>query len=110
MKRATKWAGLISVVLGFLSGSFAAEPDAFDKEKYPPEIGLITRMHRQEEARKKQAQYDVKVAIPDLETAEKEIEGLNNTVSNAMYMAEQAKLRENADQGLFQNVIIAAAL
>jgi DNA-binding response OmpR family regulator len=89
----------------------ADNSDAFEKEKNPPEVGLITRMRRQEESRQKQSEYDVKIAIPDVDAAERELEGLNNAVSNALKIAEQTRRTEEANsKGFFQSIVIAAAL
>ena len=105
-------APLILVIVTLLApqAASAADAEVFENGKAPPEPGLITRLRRQEEARKTQAEYDVHVAIPDIDTAEKELEGLNNTVSNALHMAQQNRQAEESSHGLFESVVIAAAL
>jgi CheY-like chemotaxis protein len=101
---------LLTLSLGSCPAKGAANTDAFENEKNPPEVGLITRMRRQEESRKKQAEYDVKVAIPDIDVAEKELDRFNNTVSNAMKIAEQTRRADEASGGLFKSVCISAVL
>jgi len=93
-----------------LRTALSADTAGFEQEKNPTEPGLVTRMRRQQEAQKKQAEYDVKVAIPDVDAAQRDLEGLNNTISNAMYLAEQSKLSEAEDRGVFTKVVIATAL
>jgi len=101
---------LIAMVLGSLLGASGADTAGVDTEISPPEVGLITRLRRQQEAKKRQAEYDVKVAIPDIDAAERELEGLNNTVSNAMHMAERSKQAEESSPGVFQSIVTAAVL
>jgi CheY-like chemotaxis protein len=74
------------------------------------EGGLITRLRQQEEAQKKQAESDVRVDISDPSAAERQIESLNNSVSNAVFIAEQSKRAEEADRAVYKNTIIGLAL
>jgi DNA-binding response OmpR family regulator len=99
-----------AAVLGSLSGTLAADTEGFEKEKFPPEPALITRMRKQGEAREKQAEYDVHVAIPDIDAAERALDGLNNTVSNALNMADQTRRAEESSRGFFESMVIAVAL
>lgn len=48
--------------------------------------------------------------IQDLATAEKQLEGLNNAVSNAMQIAAETKRAEETTRGVFESVVIAAVL
>src|SRR6266850_3043830 len=101
---------LIAALSGLLAGALAADTSASNKEKSLPEGGLIGRMRREEEAKKKQAGSDIKVAIPDVDAAQRELEGLSNTVSNAMRMTEQNRRAEEASGGVFRSVVIGAIL
>ena len=101
---------LIAALSGLLAGALAADTSASNKEKSLPEGGLIGRMRREEEAKKKQAGSDIKVAIPDVDAAQRELEGLSSTVSNAMRMTEQNRRAEEASGGVFRSVVIGAIL
>jgi CheY-like chemotaxis protein len=90
--------------------AFAAETARFEKDKNSPGPGLVTRTRWQQEAQKKQPEYDVKAAIPDVDAAQRDLEGLNNTISNAMYLAEQSKRADAGDRGVFTKIVIATAL
>jgi DNA-binding response OmpR family regulator len=107
MKRAREIV-LIAVLLGSLSGALGV--DTVEREKSLPEGGLIGRIRKEEEAKRKQAGSDVTRAIPDVDAAQRELEGLNNTVSNALRMAEQTKRAEEASGGVMAKVVIAAGI
>ena len=107
MKRAREIV-LIAALLGSLSGVLGA--DTAEREKILPEGGLIGRIRKEEEARRKQAGFDPRTAIPDLDAAQHELEGLNNTVSNALRVAEQTKRAEEASGGVMAKVVIAAGI
>jgi len=98
----------IAVLLGSLLGAFGA--DTAEREKTLPEGGLIGRIRREEEAKRKQVGPDGTRAIPDIDVAQRELEGLNNTLSNAMRVAEQTKRAEEASGGVFAKVVIAAGI
>src|SRR5690349_18641798 len=97
MKRAPKLV-LIAVLLGSLSVALGVE--TVEREKTLPEGGLIGRIRKEEEAKRKQAGSDPTKAIPDIDAAQHELEGLNNTVSNALRVAEQTKRAEEASGGV----------
>jgi CheY-like chemotaxis protein len=101
---------LIVVFLGVLAEALAGDTSASEKDKTMPEGGLIGRMRKEEEARKKRADYDARGAITDVDAAQRELEGLNNSVSNALRVAEQTKQAEEASGGVFRSVVIAAGL
>jgi CheY-like chemotaxis protein len=108
-----KWAReiiLIAVVLGSFAAASAAETSASEKEKSLPEGGLIGRMRREEEAKKKQADANMRFAIPDTDAAQTELDSLNNTVSNAMRMTDQTRGAEEASGGVFRSVVIGTIL
>jgi CheY-like chemotaxis protein len=106
MKRAREII-LIAVAVGSLLEASAADSD---KEKSLPEAGLIGRMRREEEAKKKQAESNVRIEIHDADAAKRELESLNNSVSKAMEMAEQTRKAEEASGGVFLKVVIGGAL
>jgi CheY-like chemotaxis protein len=93
---------LIAVLLGSLSGALGVETS--------PEGGLIGRIRKEEEAKRKQAGFDPTKAIPDVDAAKTELEGLNNSVSNALRLAEQTKRGEEASGGVMGKVVIAAGI
>ena len=96
---------------GFVESARAADgTEEFEKEKNPRDIGYILGLRQQEESRKKQAEHDLRVSIPDLAAAEKDLENLNNVVSNAMNIAEQTRRGEEASNGFFTSVVISAVL
>jgi CheY-like chemotaxis protein len=101
---------LIAALFGSLLGNSAAESAGVDKEKTLPEGGLIGRMRKEEEAKRKQAESNIRVIIPDVDAAQRELENLNNTVSNAMRMSEQTRRAEEASGGVFRSVVIGAVL
>jgi len=106
MKRAHRIV-LIAVLLGSLSGALGG--DTAEREKILPEGGLIGRIRKEEEAKRKQGS-DVRMAIPDLDAAQRELDGLDSTVSNAMRVAEQSKRAEEASGGVLGKVVIAAGI
>jgi CheY-like chemotaxis protein len=100
-----KWAHrmvFIAVLLGSLSGALGVDTS--------PEGGLIGRIRKEEEAKRKQAGSDPTRAIPDVDAAQRELEGLNNSVSNALRVAEQTKRAEEASGGVMGKVVIAAGI
>src|SRR6267378_3587799 len=100
---------LIGVLLGSWLGALGADNSGSEKDKTLPEGGLIGRMRREEEAKKKQAETNGR-ALLDPDAAQKELESLNNTFSNAVQMAEQTKSAEEASGGVFRSVVIGAVL
>jgi CheY-like chemotaxis protein len=106
MKRAREIA-LIAVLLGSLSGVLGA--DTSEREKSLPEGGLIGRIRKEEEAKRKHAGSDL-TSISDPDAAQRELEGLHNTVSNALRVAEQTKRAEEASGGVLGKVVIAAGI
>ena len=96
---------------GFVESASAADgTEEFEKEKSTQNIGYILRLRQQEELRKKQAEHDLGASIPDLAAAEKDLENLNNVVSNAMNIADQTRRSEEASNGFFTSVVISAVL
>lgn len=103
------WLVFLSDFPGFVESARAADAmEEFEKEKSPQDIGYILRLRQQEELRKKQAEHDLSLSNPDL--AEKDLEHLNNVVSNALNLAEQTHRSEEASNGFFTSVVISAVL
>jgi DNA-binding response OmpR family regulator len=100
---------LIGVLLGSWLGALGAESSGSEKDKSLPENGLVGRMRQEEEAKRKQAETNGR-AFLDPDAAQKELENLNNTFSNAVQMAEQTRRAEEASGGVFRSVIIGAVL
>src|ERR1043166_3792451 len=90
-----------------LQTAFAGNTVGFDKQKNRADSGLITGVGRQEEAQMKEAGPDANAGISEVDNAQRDLEGLNNSISNAMYVAEQNKQSEADEQGVFLKVIIA---
>ena len=104
MKRAAKFI-LIVLMSGSLFSAWGADSSGPEKDKSLSEIGLIGRMRR-EEAIRKQAETNGRAAFLDPDAAQKELESLNNTFSNAVQMAEQTRRAEEASGGVFRSVVI----
>src|SRR5436190_9497881 len=104
MKRAAKFI-LIVLMSGSLFSAWGADGSGPEKDKSLSEIGLIGRMRR-EEANRKQAETNGRAAFLDPDAAQKELESLNNTFSNAVQMAEQTRRAEEASGGVFRSVVI----
>jgi len=99
---------VLAVLLGSLSAALGVE--TVERERTLPEGGLIGRMRKEEEAKRKQAWSDPTKAIQDVDAAQRELEGLNNSVSNALRVAEQTKRAEEASGGVMAKVVIAAGI
>jgi CheY-like chemotaxis protein len=93
-----------------LCGLLAADTEVPQKGKAPLDPGLITRLRQQEEARRKQAENDAELTIPDIDAAQRDLENLNNSVNNALQKAQQNRQAEESSRGVFESVVIAAAL
>jgi CheY-like chemotaxis protein len=101
MKRAREIV-LIAMVLAFLFGASGAESSSHGN--------LIPRIHKEEDAKAKQAESDVPITTPDVDSAQRELEGLNNTLSNAMRMAEETKAAEEDNGSVFGKVVFASLI
>lgn len=97
---------LVTFMLCSLCGALAVNSEAVETEKSSP---LITRIRQEQEAYKKQAEHDVQV-VPDIDAAQRDLENLNNSVNNALQMAQQTRQAEESSRGVFESVVIAAAL
>src|ERR1051325_1302784 len=100
----------LGLVLCCFQSSEASDAGGIQNEKNPESRYYTSPLLKVEEARKKQGDYDARAAIGDPAAAEKELEGLNNTVSNAMRLASDTRRAEEASGGLFKSVVTAAAL
>jgi DNA-binding response OmpR family regulator len=93
---------LIAIVLGSLFQASGAESSSHGN--------LIPRIHKEEDAKTKQAESDVPITTPDVESAQRELESLNNSLSNAMRMAEETKAAEEDNGSVFGKVVFASLI
>jgi CheY-like chemotaxis protein len=101
---------LLGVFVCCFQSGRASDAGGIQNEKNPESRYHIPPLLKADELRKKPGEYDPHAAIGDPEAAERELENLNNTVSNAMQLASQTHRAEEASGGLFKSVVIAAAL
>ena len=106
MRRRRKIFLFTVIALLALQAAFAGNTVGFDKQKN----GFVSGGGGQEQASKKQVESDANGGISEVDAAQRDLESLNNSISNAMYAAEQSKRAETEEQGVFVKVIIATAL
>ncbi len=94
------------ILLGFIFCGFrpsqASDAAGIQNEKNPESRYYIPPP-------KKQTEYDAR-PIGDPSAAERELENLNNSVSNAMQLAAHTRRAEEASGSLFKSVVIAAVI